>query len=599
MLIGLASSAFAAGFYLMLGLVSKHASLVVTGSVLEESLIRLSDYSYALISSGFDLLVLSMNSLLIPVVAVAGAAASSFIVYKLAPEAEGHGTDAVIASYHRRGGHIRVRVPFVKAVASALTIGTGGSGGIEGPGALMGAGIGSAIAGAVKAGIMDRKVAALAGAAAALSALFQAPVGAALFVVEVLYKRDVEVRALVPAIMSSIVGYSLSLHLFGHLEVMRRVQLSYTDVYSAEAIAAFLLVPIFMAPFAVLYIFFFYRLGGMLKARFGLLAGPIVGAAITGILGIFVPYILGSGRTTISTLIDGSVPTMSGASGQGTVVLVLVIIALLKMVATAASIGSGGSGGVFAPGIFVGALLGYAYGIVASSVVGVDLDPIVFAYVGMAAFFAAASKTPLATSFLVAEISGSYALLPILFFTTLIARELTLDYTIYGSQEQHRINPEMYTAEALLYRIRDAGVKIKVSDVVGKSLPVVRWNEPASTLARTLYQSQERVAVVVGEDGTVLGVIDLALAGIDVDHLAEIKDYAVSVAAYSFPKVRPEDPLERALSAMIVNDTDYVVVVDENGRYVGAITLRDVAELLPSKLTRREEGKVGSSSGSA
>src|SRR5512143_1557858 len=132
-----------------------------------------------------------------------GGLVSGAIVYLVAPEAEGHGTDAMIDAFHHRGGKIRKRVPFVKIIASALTIGTGGSAGKEGPIAQIGSGFGSAFASLLKLKPRERRILVLAGAAGGIGAIFQAPLGAALFAPEVLYREtELEYEAILPCVIS-------------------------------------------------------------------------------------------------------------------------------------------------------------------------------------------------------------------------------------------------------------------------------------------------------------------------------------------------------------------------------------------------------------
>src|SRR3970282_238352 len=143
------------------------------------------------------------------IVPALGGLVSGVIVYLIAPEAEGHGTDAMIEAFHLRGGKIRKRVPFVKIIASALTMGTGGSAGKEGPIAQIGSGVGSTFASLLNLKVRERRILVLAGAAGGIGAIFQAPLGAALFAPEVVYRdTGFEYEAILPCVVSSIIVYS-------------------------------------------------------------------------------------------------------------------------------------------------------------------------------------------------------------------------------------------------------------------------------------------------------------------------------------------------------------------------------------------------------
>jgi CIC family chloride channel protein len=150
---------------------------------------------------------------LLPIV---GGLVSGLIVYTWVPEAEGHGTDAMIEAFHKKRGLIRTRVPFLKAAANIATLGTGGCAGREGPIAQIGAGLGSWLA--VRFGLTtrERRVLLLAGTAGGLGAIFRSPLGGALTAVEVLYREDFESEALLPSIISSVTAYAVFSSVFGY-----------------------------------------------------------------------------------------------------------------------------------------------------------------------------------------------------------------------------------------------------------------------------------------------------------------------------------------------------------------------------------------------
>ena len=150
----------------------------------------------------------TFQPLLLLVVPTIGGLLSGWIVFSIAPEAEGHGTDAVIASYHYREGQIRARVPLVKIVASAITIGTGGSGGREGPIAQIGAGFGSLLGNLLRLRPADRRVLLAAGMGAGIAAIFRAPLAGALFAAEIMYRSpEFESEVILPAGLASVVSY--------------------------------------------------------------------------------------------------------------------------------------------------------------------------------------------------------------------------------------------------------------------------------------------------------------------------------------------------------------------------------------------------------
>ena len=191
------------------------------GAILFEELLRQALHHFLHLSTGFFeplrgseaatvAALADIRSPLFLIIPALGGLVSGVLVFFIAPEAEGHGTDAMIDAFHRRGGYIRKRVPFVKILASAITIGSGGSAGKEGPIAQIGAGFGSFLATILKLKPRDRRILVLAGAAGGIGAIFHAPLGAALFAPEVLYREtEFEFEAILPCIVSSIVASSI------------------------------------------------------------------------------------------------------------------------------------------------------------------------------------------------------------------------------------------------------------------------------------------------------------------------------------------------------------------------------------------------------
>lgn len=145
----------------------------------------------------------------IPLVVGLGGLISGIIVFRLAPEAEGHGTDAAIDAFHRKAGRIRSRIPPIKLIASAITIGSGGSAGREGPTAQIAAGFGSWLGDVFRLTPHDRRIAVAVGMGAGIGAIFKAPLGGAILAAEILYIRDFELDAIIPGFIASVIGYAI------------------------------------------------------------------------------------------------------------------------------------------------------------------------------------------------------------------------------------------------------------------------------------------------------------------------------------------------------------------------------------------------------
>jgi len=356
--------------------------------------------------AGFDLSLLApggsvhasataaSGSWLIPVSTTAGGLIVGLLVYTLAPEAEGHGTDAAVNAFHRLGGVIRARVPIVKLIASALTIGSGGSAGREGPTALITAGVASTYAARRGRSEQERRLLVLVGMSAGLAAIFRSPLGTAIFAVEVLYgQAEFESGALIYTMLGSVIAYAVN-----GLFVGFKPLFTLTTRLPGPGPADF-------GWFAILGVGSGLAATVLPCALYGIRDlfrlipcpphwKPAIGGLAVGLIAIPFPELLGCGYSWIQAAINGSLS-----------MTLMLWLALGKIVAFALTIGSGGSGGVFAPSLFSGAMLGGFMGAVCHQSVPA------FALVGMAAVFGGAARVPVATILMVTEMTGGYQLL--------------------------------------------------------------------------------------------------------------------------------------------------------------------------------------------
>lgn len=375
------------------------------------------------------------HRLWIPLATTVGGLLSGWIVYRWAPEAEGHGTDAAIEAYHQLGGHVRPRIPFIKAVSSALTIGSGGVAGREGPTAQISVGLGTILAERFGLRGGERRTLLLASMAAGLAAMFRAPLGMAIFAVEILYSGMVlESEALIYTVIAAVTSYAT----FGIFKGWDRL----FEIPSHMAFDN----PATLLSFAVLGVLagllgtvlpsmlyrardFFRRLPGPPHLK------PALGGLIVGLVAMAAPSMLGTGYGWVELAM----------AGQLTLISCLTLL-LLKGPAMAITIGSGGSGGVFAPTVTLGAMLGATVGILAQGhIPGQDAPTAAFVVVGMAAVFAAAARTPISTLIMVVEMTGGYGLIVPAMLANIVAyivqRTLTHDAqypTLYESQVERR-----------------------------------------------------------------------------------------------------------------------------------------------------------------
>jgi chloride channel protein, CIC family len=337
----------------------------------------------------------------IPLVVILGGLIAGFIVFTWAPEAEGHGTDAAIDAVHHNPRGIRLRAVVVKLIASAVTIGSGGSGGREGPTAQISAGFGSLLARVFDLSPEDSRIAVSVGLGSGIGAIFGAPLGGAVLAGDIVYKNDFEYSALLPGTFASVIAWAIFGGVYGYEPLFAVPGYRFEPVQ----LVWFAVIGLLAGGIGLLYSKAFYGMTA-LSARlpFSRKLRPAVGAALVGLLALWLPEVLGTGYGWVQ----------EGLSNQllHTPLYIILLLPFARIAATALSIGTGGSGGVFGPGLVIGAFTGLAvWRLLEPIAPGVGHSPAPFVVVGMMAVFGGISRAPIAVLLMVAEMTGSVALL--------------------------------------------------------------------------------------------------------------------------------------------------------------------------------------------
>ena len=502
-----------------------------------------------------------------------GGLAAGLLVFTFAPEAEGHGTDAAIASFHYRQGAVRPRVPVVKLFASALTIGTGGSGGREGPIAQIGAGFGSFVANAFRMTPGERRLLMASGMGAGVAAIFRAPLAGALFAAEVLYcSADFESEVIVPAALASSTAYCTFGAVFGWeplftIPVPLQRSLTFSD---PRQLLAYSLLALLMVVLAMLYTRSFYGLTHVFRRlRLPRAAKAALGALATGAVGLLLYTAFGGDPRLLSVLSfgygmlqDTLVPAGGGGGPALSLAAVLLAVALGKILTTGLTIGSGGSGGVFGPSMVIGGCGGGALGVVLHHYwPALVPQPASFVIVGMAGFFAAAAKTPLSTLIIVSEMTGSYSLLLPTLWVCVLTFLLSDEHSLYHSQLRSRaLSPAhqgQYVREML------AGTQL-VDFLVPPSLAApLRPETPlADALDRLTAEAGASGLAVTDERGHYLGMLGLA----EVHPAAGLARFGRAVLVADLmrddaPTLVPDDTIDHALELFIAHDRAALALV--------------------------------------
>jgi CIC family chloride channel protein len=510
--------------------------------------------------------------LLVPTI---GGLICGWIVFTFAPEAEGHGTDTVIDAYHRKQGLIRPRVPIVKIVASAITIGTGGSGGREGPIALIGAGFASFLATLLKMRPAERRVLLAAGMGAGIAAIFRAPLAGALFASEVLYRSpEFEPEVIMPAALGSVVSYCTFGLFFGWAPLFGKLDILFSGPIELIGYAA--LIPVLVV-LAMVYTRTFYGITALFHwLPIPRKLKPAIGAFLTGAIGLALYFGLGQDRDVLSVVGVGYGILQKAFTNPAGMATVLVAVALGKLLTTSLTIGSGGSAGVFGPSMIIGGCAGGAVGLGLHALwPPLAPQPAAFALVGMAGFFAAAAKTPFSTLVIVSEMTGDYNLiLPALFVCTMTFL-LSDEQSLYQAQVEGRSRSPAHQGSY----IRDvlAGVRIDRFVPVGWTGPRVGPKEPLAAVIAHFRDQGALVLPVLDDAGRLLGVItpeelNVALQSAEASPLIVAADLTRS----GVTPLQSDDDLDRALELFVENDLLALPVVNGEGKVIGVVRRADV-----------------------
>jgi len=492
----------------------------------------------------------------IPLVVGLGGLISGILVFRFAPEAEGHGTDAAIGAIHHNPRAMRGRVTLIKLLSSAATIGSGGSAGREGPVAQISAAFGSMLSRRLDLSPQDARIAVTVGVGAGIGAIFRAPLGGAVLGAEILYRDDLEPDALLPSLVASIVGFSVFgavegfAPIFGTLHTPQfdhPIQLVY---YALLGIAAGLV--------GRLYARGFYATVALTKRLPGpAMLKPAAAGVLVGLVGLAFPESLATGYGWLQRgMLDG-LPDVA--------IWVILLLPFIKIATTSLSIGSGGSGGIFGPGMVIGGFVGLGvWRILHDIAPGMPDLPAPFMVVGMIACFGSVAHAPLGLMLMVAEMTGSLALLPPAMIAIGLAAVVVRDDSIYEGQLRSR-------ADAPGHRAR-FGLPLLGSTPVREVMRPTRLLIPAATRladARAAIRAAHTLSAPVLDGVRYVGVLSADTAD------ADDTTTAAAAADTAHPTVSSEASLDSALDAMVSAGVNWIPVIEQD-RVLGVIAMTEI-----------------------
>lgn len=522
------------------------------------------------------------------------------IVFRWAPEARGHGTDGAVDAYHRKKGFIGARVIWVKTVASAITLGTGGSGGREGPIAQIGAGFGSWFATRLRLSHRERRILLAVGMGAGVSAIFRAPLAGALFAAEILYRDpDFESEVVLPSLLGCIISYTVFTGWYGQGSLFATELspqghlLAFLSPYELLLYAA---LGLLLCVFVKMYVRGFYTIEHLFsRLRLKPHLKPMIGGALTGAFALLIWDLTGD-RRTLSVLAFGYAAIqeafdMDAAAYQGGVawgvVGVFLLIAGGKILTTSLTIGSGGSAGVFGPSMVIGGAVGVATGVFFNGLwPDFSPHPGAFAIVGMAGFFTGCAHTPISTLLMVSEVTGDYKLMVPAMLCCAITFSMCRRNTIYSAQVAARKDSPAHRGD-FIYDVLEG---MRVSDIMD------RMREPetihaSTTLRETmglLPEGHSHYYPVLDESERLVGVFSLN----DIRryiHDESVWDLMVAADIMSSPviAVTPLDDLTSVMRRFTQRNIDELPVVDPDDTTIllGMLRRREVIAAYNERLS--------------
>jgi len=494
------------------------------------------------------------------------------LVSRFAPEARGHGVPEVMYAVNRLGGRMRPQVPLVKSLASALCIGAGGSVGREGPIVQIGSALGSITGQLMRLSEDQLRLLVACGAAGGISATFNAPIAGVFFALELIL-RDFQTRSFGLVVLSSVTADAIGRAAFGPHPFLSLPSFNFTSpaellLYAVLGVLATIVGLTFVR---VLYAGedFSDRLW---DGRPDWLR-PAVGGIALGLLLLAVPEMYGVGY-----------PVLQNAVAGHYVVLALLGLLVAKILATSLTMWIGGSGGVFAPSLFMGAMLGSAYGALAHQLApGLASSAGAYGLVGMGAVFAAAARAPITAVIIIFELTGDYRIiLPLMFaivVATALSNAVTHD-TIYTLKLRRR--------GVVIGRTPPPSLMAQIPVMEAMSTPLCALT-PEESLARMVARfsgEQSDTLPVVDSQGGVVGVVDAS----EVERAVALGDRALTAAALmrNAPEVRGHDTLEEAVPLLVGSDEDGLpVLAADSDELIGWLTHRGLLGAYRARLNGR------------
>ncbi|MBV6647944.1 MAG: chloride channel protein [Cyclobacteriaceae bacterium] len=503
-------------------------------------------------------------------------------------EGLGHGITQILYSISRNSSIIRRTKMYSRMVTSAITVGFGGSVGLEAPIVVTGSAIGSNLARLVHLDYKKRTLLIGCGSAGAVSAIFNSPIAGVIFAIEVIL-TDVTINKFIPILLASVCGQLVALVLLGE-DILFSFKL--VDGFAATDTPYYIILGIICGGASLYFTRLMYRIEGnisRLKNKYG---KAFIGGISLAIIVLIFPPIYGEGYDTIKLLLSGQSEAVFErsffyyfADSELALIAFLTLIILAKPVASALTIGSGGSGGIFAPSLFMGGLTGFVLALTLNIIfpeASISLRN--FTLVGMCGVMSGVLHAPLTAIFLIAEITSGYVLFVPLMLVSAIS------FTTISYFEKHSLYTKklIETGDLIPYdKDRIVLSLIELNKIVEKDLLTIKPDETLEDLVHVVQKSKRNIFPVVNEEGALEGIVTL-------DMIREImfdqnnRENVVIRAIMQKPpaEVAPREKMQSVMNKFEVTQAWNLPVIDD-GKYIGFISKSRIFNAYRKKLIRQ------------
>ena len=530
---------------------------------------NLAHTTYVLVIKGF---VFEKKILLNFVIPLTGIFLTVLFVRKLIKDDLGHGVSKVLHAISKKNGYIKPHNTFSSVVASSLTVGFGGSVGLEAPVVLTGSAIGSNLARLFRLNYKTVVLMIGCGSAGAIAGIFKAPIAGVVFTIEMLM-IELTISTLIPLLISAVSGSLVAWLLMGS-------SVPFFYVIDTPFVLKDVFFYIFLGITSGLASFYFSRTVMNIEEKFSRVKNQyirvIVGSLILGLLIYVFPSFYGEGYESLMDILRRQGESLINKSlfgdlayNQWVFLVLLLLLIFLKAIATAVTTGAGGVGGTFAPSLFMGGVIGFFTGRLINTFFDIGISESNFSLVGMAGVMAGVMHAPLTAIFLIAEITGGYELFPPLIITA------TISYLTTKYFEPHSLyNKKLAEKGELITHNKDQAVLMlmKSDNLIETNFLAIKPTATLGDLVKLISKSSRNIFPVVDDDGTFMGIVIL-------DHVREIifKPELYEITPVNTLMFMPETTIEigesmNDVAQKFYNSDKFNLVVLDQGKYVGFIS---------------------------